>query len=107
MRCSCQKQQTPIHMKKTFLSVTTGLLAAFAALWSGPTVSAQVNHPEFKLFVLRKASNQRCTLGYLGVQSPHYKAGIIAYTMERPWRDNKQNISAIPAGTYSAIVRYD
>ena len=32
---------------------------------------------------------------------------IICYTLEKPWQDNQQNISSVPAGTYNAVVRYD
>jgi hypothetical protein len=32
---------------------------------------------------------------------------IICYCLERPWMGNKPLVSAIPAGTYSAHVRYD
>ena len=33
--------------------------------------------------------------------------GFIAYTLELPWRNDLNEISSIPAGTYSAVVRDD
>src|SRR5207244_13465463 len=46
--------------------------------------------------------DSKCTSGYLAVNDE-----IICYTLEKPWKDNSQNISSIPAGTYQGIVRYD
>jgi hypothetical protein len=40
-------------------------------------------------------SNNLCTIGKLG-----YDNEIICQTIERPWLDNKVNISCIPAGIY-------
>ncbi|RXM52933.1 hypothetical protein BOQ64_00520 [Chryseobacterium sp. CH25] len=31
----------------------------------------------------------------------------ICYTLELPWKDNLNNISCIPIGTYKGILRYD
>lgn len=31
----------------------------------------------------------------------------ICYTLELPWKDNSNNISCIPTGTYKGILRYD
>lgn len=57
---------------------------------------------DFKLSVFRQFPGKKCTSGYLAVNG-----NIICYTLERPWADNQQNISSIPAGTYTAFLRYD
>lgn len=57
---------------------------------------------DFNLAVYREYPGQLCTSGYLAVNG-----SIISYTLERPWQDNQQNISSIPAGTYPGILRYD
>ena len=56
----------------------------------------------FTVKILRKYPNAKCTSGYLAVNNK-----IICYTLERPWADNMQNISAVPPGRYPAIIRYD
>ena len=83
--------------------------AAGAAALAVPSVLAAppLSRPNFKLFVFRRAFPSNCTMGYLGVGGPFYPPNIIAYTLERPWRNNQQNVSSIPAGTYPAFVRYD
>ena len=63
------------------------------------SLSAQTT---FKITVFRQYPNKKCTSGYLAVNDK-----IICHTLERPWADNKKNISSIPAGEYSAILRYD
>jgi hypothetical protein len=57
---------------------------------------------DFNLTVYRQYPGNKCTSGYLAVDDV-----IKAYTLERPWKDNTQNISSIPAGTYDASLRYD
>ena len=57
---------------------------------------------DFKVSIYREYPGKKCTAGYLAVNGQ-----IITYTVERPWADNLQNISSIPAGTYPAILRYD
>jgi hypothetical protein len=57
---------------------------------------------DFKLTVFRQYSSSTCTSGYLAVNGT-----IKCYTLERPWKDNMQNVSSIPAGTYAANLRYD
>jgi hypothetical protein len=56
----------------------------------------------FKVTIYREYPGNHCTSGYLAVNDQ-----IIAYTLERPWADNAQNISSIPAGTYPGTLRYD
>lgn len=41
-------------------------------------------------------------MGYLFVNDQ-----AICYTLELPWEDNENNVSAIPAGDYAAFLRYD
>ena len=57
---------------------------------------------EFKVSIYRQYPGNHCTSGYLAVNGQ-----TIAYTLERPWADNQQNISSVPAGTYPGILRYD
>lgn len=57
---------------------------------------------DFKISIFREYPNDKCTSGYLSVNGT-----IICYTLEKPWKNNRQNISSIPAGTYNGILRYD
>lgn len=57
---------------------------------------------DFRVTIFRQYPDQRCTSGYLAVNGE-----IIVYTLELPWKDNKKNISFIPAGIYSGFLRYD
>ncbi len=57
---------------------------------------------DFRLTIYRQYPGRRCTSGYLAINGK-----LIVYTLERPWNDNQQNISSIPAGTYPAVLRYD
>lgn len=57
---------------------------------------------EFKITIYREYSDGKCTSGYLAVNGT-----IICYALERPWRDNQENVSSIPNGSYPAILRYD
>jgi hypothetical protein len=52
--------------------------------------------------VYRQHPGEKCTSGYLAVNG-----NVAAYTLERPWIDNEQNISSIPAGKYKGTLRYD
>jgi hypothetical protein len=58
-------------------------------------------HP-LTLTIHRKLSNANCMLGYLAINGK-----VVGYTLERPDLGNINDISAIPAGNYSAVVRYD
>jgi hypothetical protein len=42
-------------------------------------------------------SGEDCTLGKISLD------GTTLFTIERPWLDNKNNVSCIPAGTYRVI----
>lgn len=78
--------------------------------WSGNgsaasgTLSGNVKpvQENFEITVLRQSSNNQCTMGYMSVNGE-----IMAYTLELPWKNNQQNVSSIPAGTYSGMLRYD
>ncbi|GEJ44416.1 MULTISPECIES: DUF5675 family protein [unclassified Chryseobacterium] len=56
----------------------------------------------FELTIERKLSSDICTMGYLIANGE-----VLCYTLELPWADNLNNISCIPIGTYSGILRYD
>ena len=56
----------------------------------------------FALTIERKLSSSNCTMGYLIANGE-----VLCYTLELPWADNLNNISCIPVGTYSGILRYD
>jgi hypothetical protein len=56
----------------------------------------------FQLTIERKSSTQKCTMGYLIANGK-----VICYTLELPWKDNSNNISCIPPGSYNGILRYD
>jgi len=62
----------------------------------------QTSAEDFKVTIFREYPDHKCTSGYLAVND-----NIICYTLEKPWRDNQQNISSIPADTYNGILRYD
>lgn len=47
----------------------------------------------------RNSDNGKCMLGRLTLPS-----GLVLATIERPWKDNKPNISCIPAGTYRCVL---
>lgn len=56
----------------------------------------------FNLTVERKLSSENCTMGYLIADGE-----VLCYTLELPWKDNLNNMSCIPPGTYNGIMRYD
>lgn len=64
--------------------------------------SASFAQENFALTVERKSATSKCTMGYLIANGK-----VICYTLELPWKDNSNNISCIPAGTYNGILRYD
>jgi hypothetical protein len=77
----------------------TVLIAVIAMSCFAMTVS---HSDDFRLTIYRQYPDAKCTSGYLAVND-----NIVSYTLERPWKENQQNVSSIPAGTYKAIVRYD
>jgi len=52
------------------------------------------------IFLERDYKGDDCTLGRLWFD------GEVVYTLELPWKDNKTNISCIPAGTYDVEKTY-
>src|SRR5688500_14099815 len=52
--------------------------------------------------VYRQSRADECITGYLYVDETP-----ICYTLELPWRDNLNDLSCIPDGTYSANIRFD
>ena len=59
------------------------------------------NSESIKIDIFRQ-NNVGCLSGYISIMDE-----IIGYTVERPDVDNINDISAIPAGTYSAHIRND
>ncbi len=57
---------------------------------------------DFAISIFRQYPDKKCTSGYLAVNGT-----IICYSLEKPWKENLNNISSIPAGKYNAILRYD
>lgn len=56
----------------------------------------------FELTIERKSSSDKCTMGYLIADGQ-----VVCYSLELPWKDNSNNISCVPSGTYKGILRYD
>lgn len=50
---------------------------------------------------LKRSYLDNCTIGKL-----FYGGKFVCYTVERPWLNNEQGVSCIPAGTYD-LNRYD
>jgi hypothetical protein len=90
-----QKQRNQIMY---YTDKIKSLICAIIVLLAATAAKAE----DFKLTVFRQYPGKKCTSGYLQVNDK-----ITCYTLERPWADNQQNISSIPAGTYSAFLRYD
>lgn len=63
------------------------------------SVSAQT---DYEMTIERKILSDKCTMGYLSINKK-----AVCYTLELPWENNAKNISCIPAGSYSGILRYD
>lgn len=55
-----------------------------------------------KITIARKSVNSNSITGELYVDNK-----FICYTLELPYKDNKNSISSILPGTYGAILRYD
>jgi hypothetical protein len=63
---------------------------------------AQATTQTMEIEVIRTQNLNGCTIGTMGVNN-----SSLAASLELPWNDNQQNMSRIPAGTYSTILRYD
>jgi len=75
------------------------LLTTLIIVFLSTTCYSQEN---FELTIERKLSSDNCTMGYLIASGE-----VICYTLELPWKDNSNNISCIPSGSYNGILRYD
>jgi len=51
-----------------------------------------------RLILNRLYEGKDCTIGVLESND-----GLMCYTIERPWLDNKRNISSIPTGEYTCM----
>lgn len=58
-----------------------------------------------RLVVIRTYENDRCTLGDIQVWNGMEMIWTCK-TIERPWVNNKNNISRIPAGVYDIVYEY-
>lgn len=74
-------------------------LISLITLMASATVSAQ---NEFNILIVRTSINSKSTTGELFVNG-----NFIAHTLELPWENNASYISSIPAGKYTAHLRYD
>jgi uncharacterized protein DUF5675 len=87
----------PAMERRIFLKKVLALIAV-----SGLHVSVDANAQQFRILIRRVYKSSAHTIGELSINGE-----FICYTMELPWLDNHNYISSIPAGEYSAIVRYD
>jgi hypothetical protein len=78
------------------------LLAVSIAFVFSMTRATSADDAKVTIRVDRQYPGDRCMSGYLSVDGKQ-----IVYVLERPWVNNINDISAIPAGTYSAHLRYD
>jgi hypothetical protein len=79
-------------------------ILAFSVFWFG-LPHAQADGPgPMNIRITRGPgqSGSECRKGSLSVNGDR-----ICYTLELGWRENKQGVSSIPAGTYGALLRYD
>jgi hypothetical protein len=58
--------------------------------------------------IFRTAENHTQTLGVIIVKNENdsWRLPEVFYTLELPWKENRRNISRIPAGEYEAIKYY-
>ena len=76
-------------------------LLAVALTASQAAGSSEAADP-FEITVFRQYKSDTCTSGYIAAEGK-----IICYSLEKPWKGNAPEISSIPAGTYTASLRYD
>lgn len=76
------------------IQLTTGVLLFLS--------TSYYSQERFELTIERKTTSSNCTMGYLIANGQ-----VICYTLELPWKDNQNNISCIPVGSYKGILRYD
>lgn len=58
--------------------------------------------PTLDITIVRTSGNASSTTGELFVDGR-----FVAHTLELPWRNNQSYVSAIPAGSYAAHLRFD
>jgi Family of unknown function (DUF5675) len=90
------------HLWLFFSTLTTLLIISTGCSTSENPRNSLAASEDFKLTVYRQYPDKKCTSGYFAVNDT-----ITSYSLERPWVDNLQNISSIPAGTYKGSLRYD
>lgn len=95
MRSSGNNQRTAVASPAILRRAMLGTM--LVAWWPLSATAA-----DFVLTIARKYKSNDCTSGYLAVNGNQ-----IAYTLERPWKDNAPLISAIPDGKYAGTLRYD
>lgn len=78
------------------------ILVAFVVLGTVFCTPA-VAQTTMSIEVVRIENKPNCTIGDMGVDN----ASLGVKTLELAWRNNAANISRIPAGTYTTILRYD
>ncbi|WP_316747601.1 DUF5675 family protein [Pedobacter gandavensis] len=61
-----------------------------------------VSAKDFTLTIIRTSENIGSTTGELFING-----NFVCHTLELPWQNNASYISSIPAGTYTARIRYD
>jgi hypothetical protein len=77
-----------------------------------PTCGALATRPDVRntpigpiKFFLQIARQKQAAQGTLGILS--LNGSRLCFTLERPWRENEQTVSRVPAGTYPAVIRYE
>lgn len=74
------------------------LIGVSALSYAVPGTAAE----DWTVRIVRTSFNSDCLTGELYVNGK-----FLCHSLERPWKNNKSYISAIPDGTYSADLRYD
>ncbi|MBL4706426.1 MAG: hypothetical protein JKY54_18000 [Flavobacteriales bacterium] len=77
-------------------------VSILALLFLANVTSSVYGQTDFAIKIDRSSYSDECIQGYMFVNSE-----AICYTLELPWADNQNNISAIPVGKYSGFLRYD
>lgn len=60
----------------------------------------------YNLSMIRDIHQDRQTKGRLFVLDENLQAVFSCFTLELPWKENRQNISCIPVGRYQVVPRY-
>jgi uncharacterized protein DUF5675 len=94
------KMSRRLFVQTMFGGTVVSRMPSVKGLWTA-------HSPDFTVAIYRQYASEKCMSGYLAVSRDGAKEQIICYTLERPWKDNQQNLSSVPAGTYDAHLRYD